>query len=225
MKLDERISIGGASYRLIHRDLMLVLSDAGRATFRVESKTKPTGVVLYQCGYARHTFHDYFRGYIDRVQQESNKSWTLHCREFAHGLIQTANISLRQCLITDVLRDVTNATRVQFAAVDPGKQVPRYASQGEGFNALRNIARVFAVSDFVFYQQTDGLIWLGEWQTSAYATPDRVIDERFFTRRTPDSAVLPAMPKLRPGMLINGKRLHSHRLTQQHESFLTWTKS
>lgn len=225
MKFDERLTVGGTQYRLIQRDIMLLLSDAGRATFRVESKTQPRGQVKYECGYARHQFHPFFLGYIERAQQESNKSWTLHCRELVHGLIQIANISLRQCLITDVLRDVTTATRVQFAPVGAGKQVPRYASQGEGFNAVRNIARVFAVPDFVFYQQTDGMVWLGEWKTSAYATPDRVIDERFFTRRTPDAAVLPAMPKLRPGMLINGKRLLSHRLTQQHESYLKWMKS
>lgn len=225
MKLDERITIGGTEYRLIQRDIMLAQSDAGRATFRVESKTQPRGRVKYECGYARYPFHPFFLGYIERAQQESNKSWTLHCRELVDGLIQTANISLRQCLITDVLRDVTAATKVQFASVDAGTQVPRYASQGDGFNAIRNIARVFSVPDFVFWQQTDGLVWLGEWAKAAYATPDRVIDERFFTRRTPDSAVLPAMPKLRPGMLINGKRLLSHRLTQQHESYLKWTQS
>lgn len=225
MKLDERISVGGTEYRLIHRDIVLELSGSGRATFRVESKTQPRGQVKYQCGYARHQFHPFFTGYIERAQQESNKSWTLHCRELAHGLIQPGQVNLRDCLITDVTADLTKATRVQFADIAPGTNVPRFASHGDGFNALRSIARVFRVPDFVFYQQTDGLIWLGQWKTSQYATPDKQIDQRFFDRQTPESAILPAMPVLRPGMLVNGRRIQSHRLTQQHQSYLKWTQS
>lgn len=225
MKLDERLTIGGAEYRIIQRDVLLELSNPGRATFRVEAKTQPRGEVLYQCGYARHQFHPFFRGYIERVQEESNKSFTLYCRELVGGLLQPAQVNLRDCVVTDVLADLTTATRVKFAAVTAGSNVPRFASHGDGFNALRSIARVFRIPDFVFYQQTDGMVWLGEWKTSAYATPDRVIDRRFFTRQTPAAAVLPALPVLRPAMLINGRQVLSHRLTQQHESYIKWTRS
>lgn len=225
MKLDERITIGGTDYRLISRDIVLELSGSGRATFRVESKTQPRGQVSYQCGYARHRFHPFFIGYIDRAQAESNKSWTLHCRELIHGLTKPGQVNLRDCLITDVTADLTTATLVKFANISPGTNAPRFASHGDGFNALRSIARVFRVPDFVCWQQNDGLVWLGDWKTSAYANPDRQIDPRFFTRQTPESAILPAMPVLRPGMLINGRRIQSHRLTQDHESYLKWTQS
>ncbi len=225
MKLLEKLTIGGTNYRIIERDVYLELSNAGRATFRVEAKSKPSGLVHYQCGYGGHNTHDFFLGYIERAQPESNKSYTIYCRELCGGLSQTSHISLRNCLITDVIRDISTATHVQFADISPDKQVPRYASHGDGFNALRNIGRVFGLNDFVFYQQIDGLLWMGEWQQSAYAKPDRVIDQRFFTRQTPDSSILPAIPVLRPGMLINGRRLLSHRLTQDHQSLLKWTSS
>ena len=124
-----------------------------------------------------------------------------------------------------MIRDISRATHVQFADILPGKQVPRYASHGDGFNALRNIGRVFGINDFIFYQKVDGSVWLGEWQQSGDAKPDRTIEQRFFTRQTPDAAVLPAIPAIRPGMQINGRRVLSHRLTQDHQSYLKWISS
>lgn len=224
MKLEERLTVGGTEYRIIRRDVALELSATGRASFRVEAKSKPKGLVLLQCGYARHTFHDFFMGYVHEATQESDKTWTLVCRELVDGLTQVAHVALRTCLITDVLADIERATRVKFSAVDAGKEVPRFASHADGYHAVRNLSRVFNIPDFVFWQQIDGKIWLGNWGKSAYFNPDRKIDRAFFTRYTPDSAVLPALPNLRPGMRVNGRRVQAIRLTQEHETLIRWNK-
>lgn len=223
MKLIEHLTVGGQALRLVKREIKLELSAAGKASFRVQAEKKPTGLVMYQCGYARHQLHDFFMGYVDQATQEG-KVWQLSCRELMHGLTQRAPVSLRQCVAADVLADVNRATKVEFADLRTAK-VTRFQSHADGFAAVRNLERVFQIPDFVFFQQQDGKVWCGEWkQAEALYTKAREIDPKFFTRHTPSSAVLPALPALRPGMVVNGRRLLAIRLSQKHETHLTWSK-
>lgn len=223
MKLVEHLTIGGKEQRLVKREIKLELSAAGKAIFRVQAESKPSGLVLYQCGYAKHQLHDFFIGYIEQATPEG-KTWQLSCRELMHGLTQIAHVSLRQCVAADVLADVQRATKVEFVDISTNK-VPRFASHSDGFAAVRNLQRVFQIPDFVFFQQKDGKVWCGEWkQAEELYTKAREIDPKFFTRHTPSSAVLPALPALRPGMLVNGRHLLAVRLSAKHETHLTWSK-
>lgn len=225
MKFIETLSIGVQTYRIIHRDIIHEVSSVGRAVFQISTKDRPSGVVRYRCGYAHHQQHVYFLGFIQSAQQNSSISWTVHCRELIAGLNQTAHVSLRQCLIPDVLSDVSKATGVQFADnIAAGLQKPRFASHSNGLHAIQMLARVFEILDFVFWQQNDGKVWLGAWRASAYADKILTIDDRFFDDVTPTRAILPALPMLRVGMQINERRIQSLRLTQEHKSMIRWTQ-
>ena len=66
MRLDTQVQIGGQELRLIDHDVVLKLSDAGQATFRVISANQPKGVVLFDAGYTVGNLHRIFVGYVDR---------------------------------------------------------------------------------------------------------------------------------------------------------------
>lgn len=219
MKLVEQLWIGSILYRVIERDIALRINAAGSARFTVATDSKPSGMVLFRCGYASNNTHDYFRGFI-RTAHQVGKTWVLECSELIDGLQQSCPISLQNCLITDVLRDVSATTLVQFADCSAGKRMPRFASHADGWHALRMIGASFKVPDCVFWQQTDGRVWIGSWSDSTYTT-DHAIDPRYFTRQTADSGVMPALPAIRPGMMINGRRVGSIRLIQ-HEMQIKW---
>lgn len=221
MKLVDHLFVGGKEYRVISRAVSLVLSGAGRATFKVAAGSRPRGLVLFRVGFDKHQSHDFFMGFVSAAHQDG-AAWVLECRELIDGLTQSAPISLQQCKITDVVRDVQAATLVEFAATDSGSQRPRFASHADGFHALRMIPQVFGVQDFEFWQQPDGKVWLGEWATAdAKYTTDRRIHTKFFMKSAGDSAVLPALPVLRPGMLVNGRRIAGVKLVK-HETHIRW---
>lgn len=221
MKLSHHLFVGGKEYRVIDRSVSLVLSGVGRAKFKVAAASRPKGLVVFSTGFQRHRMHDFFMGFICAAHQDG-AAWVLECRELIDGLTQPAAISLRQCRVADVVRDIQTATLVRFSSADFGSQRPRFASHASGIHALRMIPKVFGVADFEFWQQTDGKIWLGEWQTAEEKyTTNRSIDPKFFSQAAGDSAVLPALPVLRPGMQVNGRRIAGVKLVK-HETHIRW---
>lgn len=223
MRLKETLLIGGKQFRVVSRSISLVLSGTGRATFKIATETtdRPSGLVLFRSGYANHVIHDFFMGFIVSAHR-SGLTWTLECVELVHGLTQKAAISLRQCQISDVANDISAATEVRFVVGTQGGQRPRFASHADGFHAVRAIPGVFGLKNFVFFQKTDGMVWLGSWDDAGAAyTENRQIDPKFFIKYSGSAAVIPALPVLRPGMLVNGKRIESLRLVK-HETQIKW---
>ena len=222
MRLDTQVQIGGQELRLIDHDVVLKLSDAGQATFRVISANQPKGVVLFDAGYTVGNLHRIFVGYVDRATHQSQKHWTVYCKELCAALALKAPISLRHCTLPDVLSEITKATDLQFITQAGSHQVSRFANAADGFYALRNTARVFSIDDFAWYQQKDGKLWLGEWKDCAYAKAGNIeLDSQLYTKQQPSGATLPAIPALRPGMLLNQQRLTYVRL-KSHETTIRW---
>lgn len=226
MKLDERLQINDVDFPLITADVVLEESVPGRATFSVQSASQPKGVVFYDCGYAKGGFYRFFIGYVEKATRASAKSWSLFCRELSFGLSITSPVSLRNCELPDVVRDVKAATKVDLvfpSASYSSKTVPRFANTGDGLHAIRNTARVFGITDFVFYQLDDGTVWFGSYPDSKFAElPDVEIPEKFFSKPEANNRVtVPAMPVLRPGHRVNGHRLNRVRLKDQ-EMTLSW---
>ena len=222
MKLDVKIEIGGKPLKLVQHDVALAFSNAGQATFRVISDTEPRGVVLFDAGYAASKMHRFFVGYVTKTAHQSQKHWTVYCKELSNALSIPCTISLRNCNLTDVLAEITKTTDLQFVTTAGQQQIPRFSSHADGFYAIRNTGRVFKVADFAWYQTRDGKIWLGEWKDCEYANAGNIeLDTQRYTKQQPQGATLPAIPALRPGMLLNNRRLEYVRL-KDHETTIRW---
>lgn len=230
MKLDRTLKIDGTEYPLVDADVSLALSEIGRASFIVQSREEPPhGIVTFDCGYADGRFYRYFLGKITHAVRRDAKSWTLQAREVCMALELPCPVSLRNCYIMDVQREITRVTTLNFRMLHSdyaSTEVPRFANSdtGDALHALNSIARVFRVPDFVWFQDLDGKIWLGNWAHSFFAERGNIeIPDKLFTRQqAANMATLPAIPSLRPGALVNGKRLQGVRL-MGHEVHLSWT--
>lgn len=212
MKLEARITIAGKSHKLVSDDIALRLSEIGTATFEVQADTEPKGVVTLDNGYTVGVMHRVFSGYVRQATAKSCKHWTLECREIADVLQIPCHLSLRHCLLPDVLRELSGYTELdistEFGAAYASKKVSRMASTGDGFYAMRTLPRVFGIADFVWWQTPKGGIWCGDWSDSQYAKNGNIeINSKLFTRQSPNSVTLAAMPALRPGMTVNGQRI------------------
>lgn len=229
MKFDTQLTIGGVEARLIEYDVHLGLSEIGRANFIIQSDERPLpGVAVFDCGYAGAGFYRYFIGSVRKIVKREGDSWAIHCRELAMALEINCPISLRNCTMLDVVRDIERRTTLVFSGTaDLGAyattKVPRFAHSGSALHAVQAFADVFNISDFVWYQRKDGNLWCGSYADTVNAKRDDVsIPDRFFTRQlAANMATLPAVPAIRPGTRINEKRITSTRL-HDHKVQIQW---
>jgi hypothetical protein len=229
MKLEAHVTVAGTEHKLIHYDVALKYADAGSATFEVQADAEPKGVVMFESGYTVGQMHKIFIGYVDKATRLYDKHWKLHCREICHALKIPLAVSLQHCYLKDVLGELASATALEIITAD-GKpytslQASRFFSteRGDGYYALKQTARVFNIPDFAWWQTAAGQVWCGAWADSLYAANgDIQIDPLLFTKQQPLSATLPALPALRPGMVVNGKRLLFVRHTSDHKTVIRW---
>lgn len=217
MKLEARITINSNNHKLVAHDVSLRLGDVGTARFTVQADLAPRGVVLFDVGYTVGVMHRFFIGYVTAAAEKSVKHWHIKCREICDALKAPAHLSLRHCFMGDVLRELAGYTALDVVTAEgvayTSKKVARTNSMGDGFYALRTLARVFDVPDFVWWQTVAGGIWCGSWSDSVYAKNGNIeINPKLFTKQQGDSVTFAAMPAIRPGMLVNGRRVELVRL-------------
>ena len=122
--------------------------------------------------------------------------------------------------LRDVLQAYAVLTGLSFAAPDRSyaeTRVPCFQTLGNGYHGLNALGDVFAIEDYVWFQQGDGSVYVGAWPDTRWAARPVEIPDKWFKGVTADGgAILPALPALRPGVKLNGQYLVRLQLTQ-HE--------
>lgn len=228
MKLTKAITIASKVYQLIDERVILGINTAGRAQFTVDANgdtLKPFTAIALDIGYTQHE-HDsrLFVGYIEKVNMRDKRQAILFCREFAAILNGTIPMNLRHPNLNDVLAEMSDKTDLKFITPDKPYttfKIPHFANLGNGYQALDTVGRAFKVPDYFWQQQQDGSTYVGSWADSAW--PDRDIDlpEEYFDDHHDKSAVIPAVPSLRPGVQLNGKRVKQVEFSGSYMT-VTW---
>lgn len=227
MKLERRLYIDGTEYPIISADATLQLSSIGRAVFVVQSQSKPSGVVSFQAGYTSGEWYHVFLGSVKHAERRDTDSWVVNCRELSEALLLPCTVSLRDCSMVDVAADMSRTLGVRFDVPSQSystKRIPRFASTTDALTALQNIGRTFGVDGFVWQLMPDGSVWLGDHVDSKHATQGNIhIPDSLFNKQHGSGlATLPALPALRPGMIVNGKTLNQVRLSDM-ETHIQWS--
>jgi len=227
MKYDFVLRINGKRVNLVSHDVALDAMAAGRASFVVQSDKVLSGVVYFSFGVNGGQEHGHFYGYIERSTPASNVSQTLFCREKSNVLSMRVPLALRNKNLKDLLTQVKAISGCGFS-LPPSSYastpVPYFVNTGSGFHLLNKLAQVFGIEDFTWQQKRDGLIYVGAWSDSHWIdapvdVPKSVLDKQLSTQ----SAELMGIPGLRPGYILNGKRLYSVRL-QGAKMVVSWKK-
>lgn len=229
MKYDFILTINGQRMDLISHDIVLNQRMAGRASFVVQSSETLNGLVYFSFSINGRQQHGHFYGYIERSTAASSNTQTVFCREKANLLEMPIPLALRNTKLSDVLTQVETITQCGFSlpanASYTTKVVPHFVNTGSGLHLLRNLENAFDIDDYTWLQRRDGLIYIGSWADGHWANvpvdiPAAVLDKQLSTQ----SAELMAIPGLRPGYLLNDKRLYSVRL-QDSKMVVSWKKS
>ena len=210
MKLNKRIFINGEQRKLVSEQVILELSAGGRATFVIEGEVKESQLVELQIGY-QDDYKAYFDGFITKAQPAQNGFTRFIARERSGLLAARWPISIQHPTVSEVIEQLSFETGLKFVLPEQDyiyHRIPNFTSQGTGYQLLNNLGRAFSISDFCWYQQTDSTIYLGSFADSRWQSrPVPLETELSKKQRGGESMTLAVIPSVRPGAIINQKRI------------------
>lgn len=215
MKLHKVLQIGGIEHVLVKDDVRLELATPGRAQFTVQATEPVSGLVTLDIGYNDATLQRHFIGYVERSTAVNQREQVLYCRELAAILATPLRLNLRHADLRTVLAAVSDQTGLRFrvpAQAYATTKAPYFYSLASGYQAMDSLARVFSITDLIWQQQGDGEVFVGSWAHSFFGerSPLQLPVELFNNYQGNQSAVIAALPGLRPGATINqGERVTS----------------
>jgi len=231
MKLHKVLAINGAPFALVKEDVRLDVTSPGRATFTIQSAVPVKGLVTLDIGYNEGTLQRHFIGYVERCTAANAVEQVLFCRELAAVLANPLPMNLRHVDLRAVLAVVSDQTGLRFRVPDrpyASVKAPFFYSLAAGYQAMDSLARVFSIPDFIWQQQGNGEVFVGSWADSFFGVraPLQIPTELFDGYQGNQSAMVAALPGLRPGATINqGERVTSVALANDQMAIRWKTQS
>jgi hypothetical protein len=231
MKLHKVLAINGAHVVLVKDDVRLDATSPGRATFTIQSALPVKGLVTLDIGYNEGTLQRHFIGYVERCTAANAVEQVLFCRELAAVLANPLPLNLRHVDLRAVLAEVSEQTGLRFRVPDrpyASVKAPFFYSLAAGYQAMDSLARVFSIPDFTWQQQGNGEVFVGSWADSFFGgrAPLQIPTELFDGYQGNQSAMVAALPGLRPGATINhGERITSVALANDQMAIRWKTQS
>ncbi|CAI8979058.1 Prophage PssSM-01 [Pseudomonas sp. IT-P100] len=228
MKLHKVLTIAGQVYPVIKDEVRLDIKSPGRASFTVQAGATLKGLVTLDIGYNESTLQRHFIGYVERSTAANNLQQVLVCRELASILSNALPLNLRHVDLQGVLAEISNKTGLAFRIPDQAYakvKAPYFYSLAAGYLAMDSMASVFGIPDFVWQQQGDGEVFVGSWADSFFGSRSalQLPVELFSGYQGNQSAMIAALPGLRPGVTINqGERITSVTLADSQMA-IKWT--
>lgn len=228
MKLHKVLTINGAAVSLVNDDVRLDLKSPGRATFTVQAGAQVKGLVTLDIGYNEAALQRHFIGYVERCTAANGIEQVVYCRELAAVLAGKLPMNLRHVDMRAVLADVSSKTGLRFRVPDRDytrAKAPFFYSLASGTLAMDSLAKVFGIDDFIWQQQGDGEVFAGAWADSFFGAraPLQLPVSLFDGYQGNQSAMIAALPGLRPGATINqGERITSVTLAGTQMA-IKWT--
>lgn len=229
MKLIRQLTIGSKTYPLIEERVTLALNDAGRAQFTIDAGFDSIASwqpVALDIGYSQHgTLSRFFLGYVESVVAVGERRARLFCREMTGALAAALPMELRHPTLVDVLTAVHDKTGLNFSIPDKAystTKIPHFKNLGNGWQAMTGAARAFQIPDFVFQQQGGGVVFVGSWSDSRWASRSVSLPaSMFMTQLSSRSAEIAALAELRPGAMMNGNRVNRVEF-MQNSMIVSW---
>jgi len=221
MKIVKTLFINKEPVKYWGDDIRLFYGRPGKAVFHVESEKKITGLVQFVLGYSHTEKYNYFFGYITKSVKENDNAQIIHCLELSSSLKSALILNLENVDLNEILLDISNKTGLQFVTPDQPYskiKVSQFYNMCSGFHALDSLGEILSIENFIWYQQGDGIIFVGSRDDSYFAKRPLPIDSHLFEdQKGTDSARIAIHPGLRPGMKVNGCLVTSVQLTDVHQ--------
>lgn len=227
MKLHQVLTVAGVGYELVKADVRLELRNPGRATFTVQADQPLKGLVAFDLGYNDKPLQRHFLGYVERSTAANSKQQVLFCRELAAILAKPMPMNLRHVDLRAVLEEASRQTGLGFRVPDrtyASTRAPFFYSLAAGYQAMESLGQVYDIPDFMWQQQGDGEVFVGSWADSYYGVRPalQLPVELFDSYQGNQSAMIAALPGLRPGATINQGERVTHVALAGNQMAIRW---
>lgn len=218
MRLYKKLNISGQDYTPVSEDISLHYNRSGRAIIQVQATEELKGEMSFALGWNFESDMTlYFCGDVDRSVRVDAKQQRLFCREISARLNAPHPLASRHPSLKDVLDAYAARTGISFILPDrpyAAAKVPAFYGLGSGFHGLDSVGGVFGIEDYHWQAQGDGKVFVGAWADSRWKDRAVEVPREFFTSQlATDSQTIAAIPALRPGAVVNGRRLYSLRFS------------
>ncbi len=215
MKLSRFLLVNNEPVSVIDEQITLNLNTPGSATFLINNNQTPvkkSAIISFNIQYnQQETAQRLFFGFVDKITDIDNTRQKLFCREFSAVLNEKLPLNLRHVSATDVLNEITSKTFLKFTLPEAQYshwRTANFYNLGNGYQAMDAIGRVFKIPDFIWQQQGFGMVYVGSWADSRWKNKNIELPQNWFDKQTANnSAVMPAVPALRPGAVVNNNRI------------------
>ncbi|MGF1718348.1 hypothetical protein L4D08_26195 [Photobacterium chitinilyticum] len=219
-----RVYLGKDKTKADSHRIMFSENTPGRCKVKVKANPEPNTLIAIDLGWG-DAIDRVFLGYVERVTPVENGWSSLFCRELAAILYKPLNIIMRHPTLMQLLSEVTNKTGLQFVVPEKAyskSAIPCFYSDGNGYRMMDELGQAFGIDDLFWQQQGNGQIYVGSWQDSHWADKPVNMPNQLMTNHSGKTVSIPAVPKIRPGVVVNGIRLIGVEFSGT-EVKITWT--
>lgn len=221
------LRIGTEAVAVASLHVLTELAGCGRGFITALTTADTTGqLVRLDMGYDE-TVYRWFTGFVERSSPAENGAQRIFVRELVGVFDGHWPVSLQHPTLRDVVADVARRTDMVFSLPDNADYtdtpIPHFTHSGSGYQLLANLGRAFGIADYTWFQLPDGTVYVGSYAHSRFAgAPVDIPTEFIQSAAGGNSITLPAIPAIRPGVIVNGQRVTQVRI-QDDEMTLTWT--
>ncbi|KNC94142.1 hypothetical protein GM31_16345 [Trabulsiella odontotermitis] len=217
VKLTRNLNIGGQPVALDDANILLELNACGRGFVTAQGDSSWQGqIVTLDIGDDSMMLR-WFTGYVERSQPADNGWQRLFVREMAGALARPHPVSLQHPTLTQVCQELTNSLGIPFsipAADYATTPAPHFTHSGTGYQLLSSLGTAFGIEDYIWQPLPEGVIYVGSYKDSYWSNKPVDIPKEFaIDHQAGNTLTIPAIQSLRPGAIINGKRINSVRLS------------
>lgn len=226
MRLRKQCLIGGQDYGLVHEEITLHHNRPGRAILQVRAEVSLSGTVAVALGWhVDSALTSFFHGDVERSVPVDAKQQRLFCREITARLMLPHPLNIRHATLRQVLAAYAQRTGISFILPDrpyADTPVPAFYGTGSGFHGLDSVGAVFGIEDYCWQAQGDGRVFVGAWADSRWPSRSVSVPSALYAARyATGGQTLTAVPALRPGAVVDGRRVTSVRFSG-HEMTLSF---
>lgn len=216
MKLNKKLLVNGSLAAIEKDEIRLGYMETGSAILQVRLDEEPatgfSSTVSFSLGWNfESSLNRFFYGYIERAVYAGKGLYRLFCRENSGKMEEAAPISLRHPLLTEVMQVYARHTGITFNIPRQpyaSTPVPYFYGLGSGMQALQSLGDVFSIPDYFWQCGGDGKIFIGSYADSFWSGKTASLPEVLFQGGSIDgSRTIEAVPVLRPGATINGRKI------------------
>lgn len=208
MKLTKQALINSLPVDLVNNNLTLQMGVPGRGLFEVKTDTAPLVRDLFQFSgqLSGNPLCSILFGYVESVVEKQIGLYQVFVREFAAAMNRRVYLNLRHPTPDQVLEELSRQTGNQFVLPDSPwvqKTSPRFMHAGGGYMLLDKLLEAWQVQNPVWFQQSDGRVYVGELENSLPGQRLVSVPSKLFSSVTVTGGTVSLIvPRLRPGVQI-----------------------